>query len=1321
MRIRIGFVVLNFLFFFVCVYGQNYTFESLNVESGLSQVTVTCSYQDELGMMWFGTKDGLNRFDGNEVKVFKPILGDTTSLTKANIRAITGDGEGNLYLQTQGAVIKFDMRKEVFKDLLKIGNGALGKGRNGIWIGVRNSLYCYSPGKDEMVLVREIKNTSFNCILESEDGVCWMGTNRGLLALDDKYTLRSFFTDSQVRAMYRDKNKNMWVCTNNRGLIKLAPTGDVTIFRHNPKDNKSIVSDFVRAICEDNLGNIWIGSQFGLCRLDINTSEFKTYVHSTENTGSLTSNSVVHLYKDRQGTIWIGTFFGGVNYFNPESQNFRFYPPEKGGLPYPVIGNFIEDKNGLIWICTEGGSYVTSFNPHTEQFTSYHLPGNNFKSVYYDANRHCLWLGTHLEYIVKFYIDTRKTEIIESSSSDISHFFGQHILALVPYKGKLLVGSTAGVMLYDPQDGTSMKFFQEISSLVTTMLVDSRKRLWIGTENEGLFCYDTESGNITSYKHKPGVQNNLSSNNINCILEDDKQRIWIGTNGYGLNLFLPESNDFKVFSKENSRLIDNTIVALAQSKSGKILVGTGNGLSICEVQNKFLVVNYPFNNGFPLTTINDKSLYVSREGDIFVGGINGMVILEETDFNYQQKPFDIQFSKLYVNNMEVKQGDKTGILSQALPYTSEIKIKPGYSVFSVAFSTDNYIYPSQEEIEYRLKGFESDWMTARFGRMLTYTNLNPGKYELELRLKNFPEITKTLFIDIIPPFYNTWYAYFFYVLVALGLIYWYIRQDKMRFYLKKSLEFEKKEKEKTEELTQSKLRFFTNISHEIRTPITLIIGQAESLLHSQNIHPSVYNKIINIHKNASNLSGLINELLDFRKQEQGHLKLKISEVNFVEFLKETFLTFYEYAQNNNISFKFCRSSDEINLWIDVEQMQKVINNLLSNAFKFTPPGGNVVISLEENESEVIFSISDNGQGILPDKIDHIFDRFYQADLTDNVPGTGIGLALTKGIIELHSGQIQVKSEVGKGTVFSVILKKGDTHFPEGTMRLEKKVDISDYKNSLPVEDVSELPQQNLSGEKDKLLIVEDNEDLRNFLKEIFSAIYDVEVAEDGIIGLEKVRSFLPDVVISDIMMPRMSGIELCSKIKNNFDTCHIPVILLTAKTALEHKFEGLRIGADDYISKPFNVKLLVLRCNNLVNSHRILQSKFVQQPDLIHQQQVATNAADKDFVEKATKIVEANLDKNEFDVNIFAMEMNLSRSSLFNKLKGVTGLTPNNFISNIRLKKAAEMLLNNPELKISDVAYTLNFSSPRYFNKCFKDLFGYAPADYRKSNKVQNE
>lgn len=1317
MKKQLNLIILALLLFAPnTFFGQNYTFESLGVKSGLSQVTVNCSYQDELGMMWFGTRDGLNRYDGNEIKVFKPVPGDSASLSKANIRSIIGDGNGNLYLQTQGAVVKFDMKKESFRNLLDVGNGALARGKNGIWIGVRNNLYQYSPEKDKLTLVQALTNTSFNCILEASDGVCWIGTNNGLIAFDNKNTEQVFFSDSQIRAIHQDNDKNLWLCTNNKGLIKLSLNRGVTFFRHDPGNKKSIVNDYVRAICEDDLGYLWIGSQFGLCRLDTATYEFKTFLHSTEHTSSLTSNSVMHLLKDKQGTIWVGTYFGGINYFNPERQQFRFFPPEEEGLPYHVIGNFIEDKNKLIWICTEGGGYIASFDPQTNRFESYHLPGNNFKSVYYDEKKHCLWLGTHLQYIVRFDINSKKSEIFESTPNNMEHFFGQHILSLLPYDGKLLIGSTAGVIMYDPQRRAATPFFCGIRNLVTCMLIDSKQRLWVGTEDQGLVCYELSTGNTISYKHKQGAENNLSSNNINCILEDDRQRIWIGTTGYGLNLFLSETNDFKVFTKENDNLIDNTIVALAQSKSGNILIGTGIGLSVCNVSDGYSISNHSFDNGFPLTTINDNSLFVSEEGDIFIGGINGMVVLKEEDLHYNRKSFNIQFSKLYVNNTEVKQGDKTGILQETLPYTSSIRIKPGYSVFSVAFSTDNYIYPNEDEIEYRLSGYESGWMNARFGRMLTYTNLNRGKYTLELRLKNFPEITKTLAIEILPPFYNTWYAYILYFALAVSLLYWFVRQDKTRFYLKKSLEFEKKEKEKTEELTQSKLRFFTNISHEIRTPITLIIGQAENLLHSQNIHPSVYNKIINIHKNAANLSGLINELLDFRKQEQGHMKLKISYVNFVEFLKETFLTFYEYAQNNGISFSFERDSDDISLWIDEEQMQKVINNLLSNAFKFTPKNGEIRISVKEEEEDVVFSVSDSGQGILPDKIDLIFDRFYQAEQPEDIPGTGIGLALTKGIIELHSGSIKVESEVNKGTTFYVRLKKGDAHFPGDVVRIEKKTEIFDYKATISDDDI-EKSRKDMGETKNKLLIVEDNDDLRTFLKEIFASMYEVETASDGVEGLEKVRSLLPDIVISDIMMPRMSGTELCSKIKSNFDTCHIPVILLTAKTALEHKFEGLRIGADDYIAKPFNVKLLVLRCNNLVNSRRVLQSKFIHQPDLSSQQQLATTAVDKEFIEKATELVESNLDRHDFDVNMFATEMGLSRSSLFNKLKGVTGLTPNNFISNIRLKKAAQMLLNNPELNISDIAYSLNFSSPRYFNKCFKDLFGYAPAEYRKNSK----
>ncbi|HCC53180.1 MAG TPA: hybrid sensor histidine kinase/response regulator, partial [Porphyromonadaceae bacterium] len=684
------------------------------------------------------------------------------------------------------------------------------------------------------------------------------------------------------------------------------------------------------------------------------------------------------------------------------------------------------------------------------------------------------------------------------------------------------------------------------------------------------------------------------------------------------------------------------------------------------------------------------------------------------------KTSNIQFTKLYVNNYEVKQGDHTGILDYTLSYTDKIRINPSYSVFSVEFATDNYLASDPEDVEYRLNGYESRWMNAKFGRMLTYTNLNPGNYTLEVRSKSTPGITKSLKITIPPPFYKSPFAYILYILVFISVLYWIIRQAETRFYLKTSLEFEKREKEKNEELIQSKLRFFTNISHEIRTPITLIMGQTDHLLQSHRIHPSTYNKILNIHKNASNLNGLINELLDFRKQELGHLKLKISPINFIDFLQETYIIFGDYAINRNISFNYQHTAHNIPLWIDTEQMQKVINNLLSNAFKFTPEGGSITISVEENENEVTFTVKDTGKGITADNIKFIFDRFYQIEKNDNTPGTGIGLALTKGIVTAHAGQIRVESEIEKGSAFIVTLKKGDAHFAEDIIRIANDNESYIHELKSPgnsfVEEVKKS-QQEAGSEQSTLLIVEDNKEVRELLRDIFNPIYKTEVAADGLDGLEKVWSLQPDIVISDIMMPGMSGIELCKKMKNNLETCHIPIILLTAKTAVEHKFQVWKIGADDYITKPFDIKLLIIRCNNLVNSRKLLQKKYIRQTDT-STQQVATTAIDKSFISKATAIVEKNMNRTDFNMDLFARELGLGRTTLFNKLRGITGLTPNNFITNIRLKKAADLLLNNPEMNISEIAYSIGFSSPGYFNKCFKNLFGSTPIDFRKKTKI---
>ena len=551
----------------------------------------------------------------------------------------------------------------------------------------------------------------------------------------------------------------------------------------------------------------------------------------------------------------------------------------------------------------------------------------------------------------------------------------------------------------------------------------------------------------------------------------------------------------------------------------------------------------------------------------------------------------------------------------------------------------------------------------------------------------------------------------------MAILFFVIREYRIRLFLKTSLDFELREKQYIEEMNQSKLRFFTNISHEIRTPITLILGQVDLLLNSGRLSTYAYSKLLNIHKNAGNLKNLITELLDFRKQEQGLLKLKISQFDLYSLLKEHYLLFKELAANRNISFTLRADCEQCMIWGDRLQLQKVVNNLLSNAFKYTSDGGNITLELTEGTDECMFSVSDNGAGISEEDYVKIFERFYQVENIGQYGGTGIGLALSQGIVKAHQGDITVESQLGKGSCFKVTLKKGDTHFDSSVIRIEQEQDkeyiyYSEDKEAL-IKEVQSAKNEN--GTTDcKLLVIDDNEEIRNILVDIFSPLYTVETANDGEEGYEKVKEMQPDLVISDIMMPGMPGTELCAKIKNNIETCHIPVVLLTALSAPERELEGLRIGADIYVVKPFNMRRLVMQCNNLINTRRILQNKYARQLD-VKAEKIATNELDQKFIEQATRVVEENMENPEFCVETFSREMGVGRTALFQKIKGITGSTPNNFIMNLRLKKAAYFLLNAPEMNISDIAYRLGFGNPQYFNKCFKELFSIAPTQYRKS------
>lgn len=668
---------------------------------------------------------------------------------------------------------------------------------------------------------------------------------------------------------------------------------------------------------------------------------------------------------------------------------------------------------------------------------------------------------------------------------------------------------------------------------------------------------------------------------------------------------------------------------------------------------------------------------------------------------------------LTANNKPVLVDDQTDILHEALSLNPSITLNSDYSVFSIEFATTNYIPANKDKIIYKLEGFSQDWVNTNGQQIITYTNLNPGKYTLIIKAgepdeENVPETR--LSIQILPPFYKTTYAYLAYIILGIIILYFIIRSYNSRIKLQESLKYEQKHIKDVEELNQSKLRFFTNISHEFRTPLTLIVGQMEMLMQIEPFTPKVYNKLLSIYKNSLQMRGLITELLDFRKQEQGHMTIRVSEHNIVDSLNENYLLFHEYAVTRQVNLLFKKEIEDLTVWYDTNQFQKVVNNLISNAFKHTKPDDTISISIRKSNENAIFEVDDTGDGIDAKDINQIFNRFYQ---TDNVSsGTGIGLALVKGIIELHQGTISVKSEKGKGTTFTVSLKLGKEHFNEDQIiEQEDSIERSDILLT-ETEDYSSDQAFYPSIEGAKMLIVEDNDSLREMLIGMFKPFYIILSASDGEEGLEMVRKEMPNIILSDVLMPKMSGVELCKQVKSNIETCHIPVVLLTARTAIEHTIEGLQNGADDYITKPFNINILISRCNNLVNSRVILQEKFSQQPQMTPLM-LATNRLDKDFIDKVMNVVEENISNPDFNIDILADTLGIARTNIYAKIKAITGQTPNKFILTIKLKKAAFLLKNNPELRISDISDITGFTTSGYFGKCFKETYHMTPLAYR--------
>lgn len=1333
MRINV-FCILIFCCVFFC-YGNHIHFKHINVKDGLSQITVLSIYQDEVGTLWFGSSEGLNRYNGDKIDIYRPSQNDN-GLTHNEISAICGDKSGSIYIRSIYDLIKFDIEKEKFTCILPNAAHTMYCYKDTLWLGYRNELQYYlkSDGKIHHAATLDNKFSIGNSLIIDKDYI-WMGHKQGvsLISRKDYKTIKTITGISHVSSIYRDSRGNIWAGTVQDGLYRISPQEEITHYT----DSNRLSNNQIRTVQEDNNGHIWVGTFNGLNHYNPNSDTWSAHLHQDNIDYGLSHNSINCLYKDQQGTIWIGTYFGGVNYFNPDTNTCRFYGSGATGnhfLSFPFVGKMVEDRTGNLWICTEGGG-LNLFNRTTRTFEkfSYHangLPGtahNNMKCIYYAKERNKLYIGTHTGGLAVFDITRKQFRTLIPSQNNPTSQAGNIVNEIQPYKDKLIILTQAGVYLFNPEQETfsPLTHNEDINKLLfrpyqfETFLIDSKERLWLADSKGGLLCIHMTDNSLHRYYTNAQDSSSIGKFRIVDIMENSKGEIYFGTIGSGLFKYIPDNDSFCQYGLGNNALPSDYCYYICESPIYRhLLILHSKGFSLFDPETGKSKHTY---NLFQMGYCQGSSIYFAQNGETFIGGVNGMLSFFEEQLYHSNNNYHIYFDQLWVHNTRVLPDDETGILSQTLSQVKEIKLSHDQNNLIFEFCSSNYTLNEDIIYEYKLEGFSDHWIPTH-SQSISYTNLSPGMYRLTVR-EHQGTHSISLNIYIAPPFYATYWAFMIYILCVIGIMYLIIYIKTKQTQLQTSLQFERKEKERTEELNQVKLRFFTNISHEFRTPLTLIIGQIEVLLQSNKLAPTIYNRILHIYKNAWHMRDLISELLDFRKQEQGYLKLKIEHKDIVPFIKEIYMSFYEYAATQQINYRFECPEQELKLWFDPVQLQKVIFNLISNAFKYTPKGGKINVSISSTNTQAHISIKDNGSGIPQEAVNKIFERFYQLENGANkfTLGTGIGLALSKGIIDLHHGNIHVKSEPEQGSEFIIDLLKGNSHFsPEDIAHTRLTTDDSRDINKpldlteMPVEEVLPVVPDTDSG-KPVLLIVEDNKEMLDLLKSIFESMYEVHIAQNGKEGLQMAYQVHPSLIISDVMMPEMSGKELCYKIKNSIELSYIPVILLTAQVSEQYTIEGYMFGADDYIIKPFNVKILIARCSNLIKTRQQMLERL-KQPIANKQEAPDTiNINDRQLLEKATQIIKENFENPEFDMNLLASELGMGRSKLYTKLKEITGLTPNKFTLKLKLEEAMHLLNNAPHLNVTEISYQLGFSSARYFSKCFKTFYGIAPLNVRKN------
>lgn len=1306
-------------------------FMNLSSKDGLSSNIVNIILKDKYGFMWFGTDDGLNKFDGKEFKIYRHDSNDSSSIITNEIVDLHEDKKGNLWIATEGGLVLYDRKTDSFKkfeEKTRMVLTAIHSDKSGnIWISGFNGILILDPetGKFSELPLNSEKDrhlAAFPMIRLFRDckEQMWLASRNGLLRYIPETKSFKVYTHSAeqinslsnnaVKALFEDKTGNLWVGTDG-GVSRLSEDEKgFKNYSYSAVDENTLSSNLVYSLAGDANGEIWIGTEEGLNILNPKTGKVLRVERNGRDNYSMVGNSVKSIFVDNEGIYWVATFRGGINKYDKNLPFFNLIQSnihDQFGLNAPVVTSFAEALNGDIYVGTDGGG-VNVFDIRASIFRKIPLLGDNNGLAILSMEKvgSEIWIGTFLQGL--FVLDT-KTGVSRQikKGNDSYHIKGTDIFCIKKdSRENVWIGMNGqGVAHYDSEKKTFRHFaFNKkddesinLNGYIRAIEEDSEGNMWIGSNGAGIAVYDPISG---SFKNLNRWNSNLPNDYITTIYSAKDGRVWIGTRGGGLTLY-NEADGLMTTYSEKEGLANSVIYKILGDDRGKIWVSTNRGISSFDPRTKKFK-NYTHYNGVQRNTFVLGAGLKLADGRLFFGGTNGFNYFNPLHLNVNGKVPKVILTDLKVSNQSVIPSENAQI-KQHISIAKEINLDYKQN-FSLGFIALNYTSPQENRYSYKLENFDADWNDVGTANTAVYTNLDPGEYIFKVKASSesgewtTPIVSIKVYVH--PPFWLTYYAFALYILLAASIL-WYIRyRGIQRLKSKFALEQERREAERVHKFDQLRIKFLTNISHEFRTPISLIMGPVEQLLQKESGSADELNMI---RRNAKRLLNLVNQLLDFRNIKEHEQKLNATVGDFIAFSRDVAESFKDLAGRKYINFEFKSSVKFYFANFDHDKFERILFNLLSNAFKFTLKEGEVILKIDEliGSSGLKITLSDTGIGMNESVREKIFDRFFQADSAVLNQGSGIGLSISKEFVRMHGGNIEVESIAGKGSVFTI-------HLPfrkiEDTLILEEDMVVSEDDSSENCDIIIE------EAKKPVILLIEDNEDFRFYLKDNLKHDYRVVEADNGKDGWQKVLSTHPDVVVSDISMPYMDGIELCRKIKADKRTNHIPVLLLTALTGEEDQLLGLETGANDYMMKPFNFEILNVKIRNLLTLNESLKSTYSKRINILAPE-VEIESDNEKLLNKIIQYIESNLTNYKLSVEDLSRHVGMSRGSLYTKVLELTGESPVEFIRSLKLNKAA-VLLDKSDMNVSQISYSVGFSTPNYFARAFKAKFNILPSEY---------